>query len=50
MRTVAFILTFTFVLGGGAVVPSTTTAPNAGLFMFDAAPAPVKGPVIIASR
>jgi hypothetical protein len=50
MRTVAFILTFTFVLGGGSFVPTTTTAPNAGLFMFDSAPAPAKAPVIIASR
>jgi hypothetical protein len=50
MRTIAFVLTFAAVLGGGSIVPSTTTAPNAGLFMFDAAPAPAKGPVIVASR
>ena len=50
MRAVAFILTFTFVLGGGAFVPSATTAPNAGLFKFDSKPVPVQGPVIIASR
>ena len=50
MRTVAFILAFTFTLGGGSFVTTTTTAPSAGLFMFDAAPAPASGPVIVASR
>lgn len=50
MRTVAFILAFVFALGGGSVAPSTTTAPSAGLFMFDAEPAPARAPVIIASR
>jgi hypothetical protein len=50
MRTIAFILTFTFVLGGGSFVTSTNTAPNAGLFMFDAPPGPASGPVVIASR
>ena len=50
MRAIAFILTFTCVLGVGALVPAATTAPNAGLFKFDAAPAPVAAPVIIASR
>ena len=49
MRIIAFILAFTFVLGGGSIVPATTTAPNAGLFMFDVPSAP-GGRLIVASR
>jgi hypothetical protein len=50
MRTIAFILAFTFALGGGSLVHSTDTAPNAGLFLFDAPAGPANGPLVIASR
>jgi len=50
MRTVAFILAFTFALGGGSFAPSTDTAPNAGLFLLDAPVGPANGPLVVASR
>ena len=48
MRAIVFIITFVLVFGGATVVDSADNLPNAGLFVFNAAP--VDSPTVVASR
>jgi len=48
MRAIVFIVTFVLAFGGVSVVDTADNVPNAGLFVFNAAPA--DAPTVVASR
>ena len=50
MHGITFILAFTVLLCGSSMAGSTTTLPNAGLFVFGVPPITAPASMIVASR